>query len=162
MLHFPAQTRGKSAGSLPFFYSSVGRWVGTLGPSEHIPLMLSLLDAENIHVIWHQMPLFIFTLVASFFKCPKARSWSVTKANQPAGHNAAHWDLIPRAADGTVQGMAQDGPGSVPACCSVNCTLTQVLLTVQDPILCFEHPLSVILFQWLWRSSDDSVSAETI
>lgn len=91
MLHFPAQTTGKSADS---FYSSVGRWVGTLGPGEHIPLMLSLLDVQNLRVIQHQMPPCIFTLVATFFKRPKARIWSVTKANQPGGHDAAHWDLV--------------------------------------------------------------------
>lgn len=103
-------------------HSSVGRWVGALGPCEHIPLMLSQLDA----VIWHQMSLCILTLVTSFFKYPKARIWSVTKANQLGGHYAAHGDLV---SQGSRRHRLRAGPGQTRFCaCPPTATLLQCKL----------------------------------
>lgn len=54
-------------------------WVVTLRAGEHIPPMLTPLDAEKMHVTWHRMLLCTLTLAASFLKCLEARVWAAAK-----------------------------------------------------------------------------------
>lgn len=70
-------------------------WVVTLRAGEHIPPMLTPLDAANMHVTWHQMLLCTLTLVASFLKCLEDGVWAGARVNQPQGHNAAYLSLMP-------------------------------------------------------------------